>query len=162
MKSTRRFGHRIRATVASMAMLVLVSVAAPVVTASTPEIVRLDIDRVTVNNRLTAACGIPVMSHVQGHLILRTSTGGPGVAEVAIGNLAVVATAGDNTYRYRNVGAEIVQVKPGGVEILVVAGQAPFLFAGALKIDLATGDLILEPQHSLEGDLAEACAALTA
>jgi hypothetical protein len=31
-----------------------------------------------------------------------------------------------------------------------------------LKIDLETGEAILEPQHSLEGNVEKACAALTA
>jgi hypothetical protein len=44
----------------------------------------------------------------------------------------------------------------------MVIGQVPFGFTGVLKIDLATDEVILEPQHSLEGNIEEACAALTA
>jgi hypothetical protein len=38
----------------------------------------------------------------------------------------------------------------------------PFGFTGVLKIDLETGEAILEPQHNIEGRVEEACAALTA
>ena len=71
-------------------------------------------------------------------------------------------TAGDNSYRMRDVGADHVQIKPDGTAILMIIGQIPFDFTGVLKIDLDTGEAILEPQHSLEGRIADACAALTA
>jgi hypothetical protein len=44
----------------------------------------------------------------------------------------------------------------------MIIGQVPFGFTGVLKIDLATGETILEPQHSLEGRVEEACEKLTA
>jgi hypothetical protein len=44
----------------------------------------------------------------------------------------------------------------------MITGQVPFGFSGALRIDLGTGETILEPQHSLEGRVEEACAKLTA
>ena len=68
----------------------------------------------------------------------------------------------DNTYRFRDVGADLFRVEPDGTAILMIVGQVPFGFAGALKIDLETGEAILEPQHSLEGNVEEACAALAA
>ena len=37
-----------------------------------------------------------------------------------------------------------------------------FVVLGVLKIDFETGDAILEPQHSIEDDVEDACAALTA
>jgi hypothetical protein len=42
----------------------------------------------------------------------------------------------------------------------MIIGQTPFGFTGVLKIDLETGEAILESHHSLEGRIAEACAAL--
>jgi hypothetical protein len=65
-------------------------------------------------------------------------------------------------YRFRDVGADLVRVEPDGSAILMIVGQVPFGFTGALKIDLATGETILEPQHSLEGRVEEACEKLTA
>jgi hypothetical protein len=48
--------------------------------------------------------------------------------------------------------------KPDGTAVLLITGQYPFEFTGALKIDLETGETILEPHHST--NVAEACAAL--
>jgi hypothetical protein len=67
-----------------------------------------------------------------------------------------------NTYRFRDVGADHIQVKKDSTTILLIIGQIPFGFSGVLKIDLATDEAILEPHHSLEGRTEEACAALSA
>ena len=82
--------------------------------------------------------------------------------------MAYTAQAGDNTYSFRDVGADHLQVKPDGTEILMIIGQIPFGigddplgFTGVLKINLTTGEVILQPQHSM-GGVEEACAALTA
>jgi hypothetical protein len=77
-------------------------------------------------------------------------------------NISLTATAGDNSYRFRDVGADVVRISPDGTEILMVIGQIPFGFTGVLKINLTTDEVILEPQHSTEGEVEEACAALTA
>ena len=155
--------RRTRAVVVSLVgLLVLAAAATPGTAAGGPEIVRFDIDRTGRANFLSAACGIEVTSHVRGHVIARTFTDGTGVAEITTVNLAVLAMAGDNTYRYRNVGADIVQVTPDGTPILLITGQAPWGFTGVMKIDLASGEVILEPQHSLQGNIEEACTALTA
>jgi hypothetical protein len=45
---------------------------------------------------------------------------------------------------------------------LLISGQVPFAFAGVLKIDLETGEAILEPRDRSEEQIARACAALTA
>ena len=74
----------------------------------------------------------------------------------------MTATAGDNTYRFRDVGADLVRIEPDGTAILSIIGQVPFDFNGVLKIDLETGEAILEP-HALTADRVErACAVLTA
>jgi hypothetical protein len=44
---------------------------------------------------------------------------------------------------------------------MLIIGQVPFGFAGVLKIDLETGDAILEPRDRSEEQIAAACAALT-
>jgi hypothetical protein len=51
-------------------------------------------------------------------------------------------------------------VEPDGTAVLLIFGQVPFEFAGVLKIDLETGEAILEPQHIV--DVEEVCARLTA
>jgi hypothetical protein len=77
-------------------------------------------------------------------------------------NVALTATAGENTYRFRDVGADHAQVKPDGSVIVMIIGQVPFEFAGVLKIDPATGDVLHEPHADLEARLERACAVLTA
>jgi len=164
-KATRpRTGMSRRGLIAWLAgVLVVAALVAPGALAGPPTIERVDVDVTFADDFLTEECGVDVMTHVQGHVILHTfSNGGTGPAEITTLNLALTAMADGNTYRFRDVGADHVQVKPDGTAILLVIGQIPFGFTGVLKIDLDTGEAILEPQHSLEGRLEEACAALTA
>jgi hypothetical protein len=71
-----------------------------------------------------------------------------------------VATAGDNQVRFRDVGIDLVRVEPDGTVILSIVGQVPFGFTGVLKINLDTGEAILEPHHIV--DTTRACELLTA
>jgi hypothetical protein len=124
---------------------------------------RIAVDETFPDGFLTEECGVPVTTRAQGHVIMRTFEGeGTGVAEVNTLNIELTAMAGDNTYRFRDVGADLVRIEPDGTAILMIIGQIPFGFSGVLKIDLETGEAILEPQHSLEGNIEKACAALTA
>ena len=150
-------------TVSLAGILVIAALAAPSAVAGKPVIERFDIDETFPDDGLTAACGVPVTTRAQGHVILRTFSGnGAGPAEIRTLNIALTATAGDNTYRFRDVGADHVQIKKDGTAILMIIGQVPFDFTGVLKINLTTGEVIHEPQHSIAGRLEEACAALTA
>ena len=131
--------------------------------AGKPTIERIDIDESFDDVFLTEECGVPVTTRVHGHITVRTFEGrGTGAAELTTINIAFTATSGDNTYRFRDVGADLLRIEPDGTAILMIIGQVPFEFAGVLKIDLETGEAILEPQHSLEGNLDKACAALAA
>ena len=132
-------------------------------TAGKPVLERFDIDETTPDAFLTAACGVPVTTHAEGHVIARTFSGGDtGPAVVRTLNIALTATAGDNVVRFRDVGADVERIEPDGTAILLIIGQVPFDFTGVLKIDLETGEAILEPHHSLAGNVDKACAALTA
>jgi hypothetical protein len=131
-------------------------------TAAKPVFERIDIDETAPDDFLTDACGVAVSTRAQGQVITRTfSGGGTGPAVVRTINLALTATAGDNVYRFRDVGADLERIEPDGTAILMIVGQVPFDFTGVLKIDLETGEAILEPQHSTAENLEEACAALT-
>lgn len=146
-----------------LGLLIVAATAAPLANAAKPTIQRFDIDETAADEFLTDACGVPVTTRAQGHVIVRTFSGGAtGPVELGTLNIALTATAGGNTYRFRDVGADLVRVEPDGTAILMIVGQIPFGFTGALKIDLETGEAILEPRHSLEGRIEEACAALTA
>jgi hypothetical protein len=139
------------------------AVVAPSASAAAPTTERIEVDETLPDEFLTEACGVDVTTNARGDVTLRTfSDGGTGLAELNTLNIALTATAGDNTYSFRDVGADLVRVEPNGTAILLIIGQVPFAFTGVLKIDLETGDAILEPHHSLEGNIDDACAALTA
>jgi len=142
-------------------VVAIAAVIAPGAFAGKPTMERVDVDETFTDGFLSAECGVEVTTHIQGHIILRTFAGGGNVSLNTL-NFALTATAGDNTYRFRDVGADHVVVKKDGTEILSIIGQIPFGFIGVLKINLTTGDVIHEPGHDISGRLEEACAALTA
>ena len=147
-----------------LAGVLLVAVfVAPGAFAGKPTFERIAIDETFDDEFLTAECGVPVTTSALGHAIVRTFEGeGTGVAELTTINIGLTASAGDNTYRFRDVGADLVRIEPDGTAILMIVGQVPFDFSGVLKIDLETGEAILEPHHSLAGNVEKACAVLAA
>lgn len=144
-------------------VVVLGALVAPGALAGKPAFERITIDETALDPFLTDACGVPVTTRAQGHITTRTfAGGGTGPAVVTTINVALTATAGDNVVRFRDVGADVERIEPDGTAILMIIGQIPFAFSGVLKIDLETGDAILEPQHNTEERLDAACAVLTA
>ena len=157
----RMSGRRLLAAVtAVLAAAVFAPGALP---AGQPTIEHVNVDRFRADPALTAACGVEVTAHVQGRVVFRTFPGeGTGPVELVTINLTVTAMAGGNSYRFRVVGADHLRVGPDGTMTLIAPGQQPFEWRGALRINLTTGDVVLEPQHDNEGQLEEACEALTA
>ena len=147
------------ACVAAALALVPLATAVPAL-AAPPVIERIHVEDSFPDEFLTEACGVPVTTSVEGSLTIRIFSG-TGAVELTTVNLLFTATAGDNTVRLRDVGADLLRVEPDGTVILSIIGQLPFDFTGILKLDPVTGEVILEPQHSLEGELAEACEILT-
>ena len=125
-----------------------------------PTIERIDVDESFPDEFLTEECGVPVTVTALGHVILRTFSGG-GTPQVNTISIGLTATAGDRTFRFRDVGADVVQVERDGTLVLLITGQVPFAFAGVLKIDPETEEVILEPRDRSEEQLARACEALT-
>jgi hypothetical protein len=126
-----------------------------------PTFERIAVDETFADEFLTEECGVAVTSRVRGHVIVRTFSGErTGVAELTTINVGVTATAGDRIFRFRDVGADLVRIEPDGTAVLMIIGQVPFDFAGVLKIDLETGEAILEPRDRSEEQLARACAVL--
>jgi hypothetical protein len=157
---TRR---RLTGSIASILVVVAYVIGPGAALADQPTIERIAVDESFADEFLTEACGVPVTTTAQGDVIVRTFPGeGAGVVELTTLNISLTATAGDNTYKFRDVGADLVRIEPDGTAVLLIIGQIPFGFTGVLKIDLETGEAILEPQHSTEGNVEVACAALTA
>ena len=142
-------------------LVVLGALLVPGAIAGKPVLERFDVDETAPDPFLTAACGVAVTTQAEGHVIVRTFDGGDaGPAVVRTLNIGLTASAGDNVVRFRDVGADVELIEPDGTAILLIVGQVPFDFTGVLKIDLETGEAILEPQHSTEEDLDAACAIL--
>ena len=155
-------GRRASGCVAGVIVLVGL-VMAGVAAGAAPTIERITIDETFVDEELAEACGIDdVTATVHGFVVERTFAGeGTGVAQVNSINVGVTETAGDRTFRFRDVGADVLQIKPDGSLVLLITGQVPFAFAGVLKIDPDTEEVILEPRDRSEQQLAKACTALT-
>jgi hypothetical protein len=127
-----------------------------------PTIERIAINESFTDDDLTEECGVPVTTTALGHIIVRTFSGdGTGIAQVNTINVGLTATAGDRTFRFRDVGADVVRIAPDGTLVLSITGQVPFFFAGVLKINPETEEVILEPRDRSEEQLAKACKALT-
>jgi hypothetical protein len=149
----------VRWLAASFAVAALV---APGAMAAQPTMVRIDVDESFRDQFLSKECGVDVTVHAEGHLILRMFAGdATGPVELRTINIALTATADGNTVVFRDVGADLVRIEPDGTAILMITGQIPFEFTGVLKIDLETGEAILEPQHSRGEEVGEACEVLT-
>jgi hypothetical protein len=126
-----------------------------------PEIERIEIDETFVDDFLSEECGVAVTTTVSGFVILRVFPDeGTGVAALNTISLGLSATAGDRTFRFRDVGADLLRIEPDGTVVLSIIGQVPFAFAGVLKIDPETEEVILEPKDRSEAQLAKACAVL--
>ena len=143
-------------------LLVVGALLAPGAFAAKPAINVIHVDESFPDDFLSDECGVSVTIHIEGRVVERMFAGGAGPAELRTLNLALTATAGDNAYRFRDVGADMVRIEPDGTAILMIIGQVPFDFTGVLKIDLETGEAILEPQHLTGENVERACAALTA
>jgi hypothetical protein len=143
-------------------VLVLVGLLSPGVAAGAPPTFdRIDVDDTFADDFLTEACGVEVTTTATGHITVRTFEDGTGPTTVTTINVGLTATAGDRTFRFRDVGADIERIEPDGTIVLSIIGQVPFDFAGVLKIDPETDEVILEPRDRSEEQIARACAALT-
>ena len=144
----------------ALILVVVAGALAPSASAAAPTIERIEIDDTFVDEVLTVECGFPVTFHAQGFIIVRTFSGErTGPAELTTLNVTVTATSDGNSVTVKDVGGDLARVKPDGTAVLSIFGQVPFEFAGALKIDLETGEAILLPQHIV--DIEEVCATLT-
>lgn len=133
------------------------------VDAGKPVFERISVNDSGVDGFFSDLCGFEVIATSVGRITVRTSpdrTVGP--VEVVTINVRTTLSANGNKYTFRDVGANVVRITPDGDLILSIIGQVPFFFTGVLKINLTTDEVVLEPQHSTEGDLEDVCATLEA
>ena len=123
-------------------------------------------ERFTISDEFTSsilspACGVEVTITITGSVMVLTFPLRPvGPQNLQVGNIDWVATAGDNQVRFRNIHIERVMVEPDGTVSVTIAGHQPVEFTGVMRIDLDTGEIIQEPQHT--ADIQRLCALLTA
>jgi hypothetical protein len=109
---------------------------------------------------LTDACDVDVTTSVDGRITFFTFPDRPvGPQDITSVHVNFVAEAGDNAVRFKDVGVDLLRVEPDGTVILMVVGQIPFEFTGALMINVTTGEVILEPHHAF--DTTRVCHLLT-
>ena len=155
--------HVKRLAVTVGAAAALVGGAAPAALAAPPTFERIPVNDLFDDEFLTGECGVPVTTTAVGHITIRTfDRAGTGPTDLTTVNVTLTVRAGDNSYRLKDVGADLVRREPDGTFVVSIIGQLPFDFTGVLKVDPDTGEVIQQPQHSTAGDLEEACAALTA
>lgn len=109
---------------------------------------------------LTDACGVDVTTTLNGRITFLVFPDRPvGVQDITSVHVDALAIAGGNRVRFKDVGVDLVRVTPDGTVILMIVGQLPFDFTGVLKVNLTTGEVILEPRHTV--DTTRACRLLT-
>jgi hypothetical protein len=147
-----------------MPIVVLLAVGAAAVapaSADKPEITRESFTDTFADEFLTNACGVPVMTTITLRTTVREfDRSGTGPLVVFTINATLVARAGDNTFRFKDVGGDMLRRTPSGETIVKIVGQVPFAFKGSQVIDEATGIVLREARRRVSTDAA--CAALTA
>jgi hypothetical protein len=144
------------------AALVCAAAVVPIGLAGKPTITREVVDETFADGFLTDACGVPVETHVAGHLIIRTFTDSNGrLIEVFTVNVSVTSTSDEGTFRFRDVGADVTRITHDGI-VLQIIGKLPFWFNGTTWEDPITGEVLKEPTGSdlFESMVQKACAAL--
>jgi hypothetical protein len=128
--------------------------------ASPPEMETITFSDTFEDEFLTESCGVDVTTSVNGRITFMSFPDRPvGPQDLTSVHVDVVSSAGDNHVRIKDVGVDLVRVGPDGTVTLMVVGQVPFEFTGVLKINLTTGEVILEPRHTV--DTTRACRLLT-
>jgi hypothetical protein len=153
--------QRTTGVLAVLGALLVVVLGGAAAAAQAPEREVIQVDDAFVDEDLAEECGVDEVNvTVTGRVTLFTFPDGRVLQDLTTVNLAVVWSAGDNEVRVRDVGIDQVRVQPDGTVILSIVGQVLFQFTGVLKINLDTGNAILEPHHFF--DIKEVCAQLTA
>ena len=131
--------------------------------AAKPTFTRIDLANSGAAAFFTEACGFPVTFSAQGRATIRDfELADKGLASVVSISRAVTLSANGNEVTFHDVGADVARVAPDGTVIASTMGIVPREFIGVLKFNPETGETILEPQHSLEGQTEELCQALSA
>jgi hypothetical protein len=149
--------RRLALLFATLGVLIAIGVGGSPAIAAPPEVITFT--ETFHDDLLSDACGVDVTTTIDGTIRVREFDRETGLVTVVTVNVDIISTAGDNTFRFRDVGSDVFLQGGEGVVHLVI-GQLPFEFTGVLKINETTGEVLLEPQHIVGTD--RACAFLTA
>ena len=117
--------RRTSGLLAVLGALLVVVLGATAAAAQVPEKEVIPIDVTFDDEFLTEACGVPVTTTITGQVTIFTFPDGTVLQELTTLNLAIVATAGDNQARFRDVGIDEVRVQPDGTVILSMWARCP-------------------------------------
>jgi hypothetical protein len=152
--------HRTSGVLAVLGALLVVALGATAAAAQAPVKETITFSDTFQDEFLTQECGVEVTTTVNGRITFFTFPNRPvGPQDLTSVHVDLLATAGDNRARFKDVGIDKVQVKPDGTVILSIVGQVPFEFTGVLKINLNTGEVIHEAHHIV--DTTRVCRLLT-
>jgi hypothetical protein len=151
-----------RSTVLAASLFLGVAGVAFPAAAAPPTIEREDFEDSFPDEFLSEQCGVEVVTSLVGRRTTRTwDRQGSSPQEITTINVSFTATAGDNSYRFRDVGSDSVRRAPDGTLLVSIRGQVPFEFKGVLKlsVDGNVETVLHQPRRTV--DTARACAALT-
>jgi hypothetical protein len=152
--------YRTRGSLAVLGALLVVALGATAAAAEAPVKETITFSDTFPDEFPTQACGVVVTATVNGRITFFTFPDRPvGPQDLTSVHVDIVAIAGDNQARFKDVGIDLLRVEPDGTVILSIVGQVPFEFTGVLKINPDTGEVILEPQHIV--DTTRVCRLLT-
>jgi hypothetical protein len=152
--------YRTRGLLAVLGALLVVALGATAAAAQAPVKETITFSDTFQDEFLTQECGVAVTTTANGRITFFTFPDRPvGPQDLTSVHVDIVATAGDNQARFKDVGIDKVQVKPDGTVILSIVGQVPFEFTGVMKINLDTGEVIHEAHHIV--DTTRVCRLLT-
>lgn len=152
--------QRTTGVLAVLGALLVVVLGATGAAAQAPEKEVIQVNVTFDDEALTEECGVPVTTTATGRVTIFTLPDRKVLQDLSTVNVSVVATAGDNQIRVRDVGIDQVRQQPDGTVILSIVGQVPLDFIGVLKLNLDTDEVILEPHHFY--DIPRICEQLTA
>jgi hypothetical protein len=152
--------HRSVGLFLGLAAVLVFSLAGTAAAVGPPEIETETFSDTFEDEFLTDACGVDVTTSVEARFTFFTFPDQPvGPQDITSVHVNLVATAGDNTARFNDVGVDVVWVGLDGTVVLMIVGQVPFTFTGVLMVNLDTGEVGLEPHHSF--DTTRVCHLLT-
>ena len=128
--------------------------------AGKPTIERIPLDGTFLDEFLTEACGVEIMTTERGHVAIRTFEDARHV-EVFTINATLTAVGPGGTIRFKDVGSDLTRIDENGDLITSIHGQVPFDFNGTLVLNRDTGEILHDPTAVRFDDVDAACERLT-